>query len=326
MSAAPSAALGGRRRGISRLRLREAIDGYLCIAPWVLGFIIFTAFPIIVSFVLSFSRYTILDPPRFIGLENYGKMLSRDPLFWQSLKVTVIYTVTLVPLGTIGGYLLALLLNQAVKGVGFFRTVYYLPVVTPAIASSYLFAWILNPEIGLVNNFLASFNIQGPLWFASRQWVIPSFVIMSLWGLGGNMILYLAGLQGVPTVLYEAAMLDGAGTWAKFRHVTLPMTSPVIFFTFLTGMIGTLSGVHRRLRHYGGRPGRRLAVLHSLSLSERLELPQDGLRGWACLGSFRHHFCVDTNFSARFGTVCLLRGSGQVVSGLLFSVSNENPV
>ena len=239
MSAATPAATDGRRRRMSRLRLREAIDGYICIAPWVLGFIIFTAFPIIASFVLSFSRYTILDPPRFIGLDNYTKMVSGDPLFWQSLKVTVIYTVLLVPLGTVGGYLLALLLNQAVKGVGFFRTVFYLPVVTPAIASSYLFAWILNPEIGLVNNFLASIDIEGPQWFASREWVIPSFIIMSLWGLGGNMILYLAGLQGVPTVLYEAAMLDGAGAWAKFRNVTLPMTSPVIFFTFLTGMIGT---------------------------------------------------------------------------------------
>ncbi len=238
MSAAAPAA-GQRRRRMSRLRLREAIDGYICIAPWVLGFIIFTAFPIIASFVLSFSRYTILDAPHFIGLANYTKMVSGDPLFWQSLKVTVIYTVLLVPLGTVGGYLLALLLNQTVQGLGFFRTVFYLPVVTPAIATSYLFAWMLNPEIGLVNNFLASLNIEGPQWFASRQWVIPSFIVMSLWGLGGNMILYLAGLQGVPTVLYEAAMLDGAGAWAKFRNVTLPMTSPVIFFTFLTGMIGT---------------------------------------------------------------------------------------
>ena len=135
MSAAAPAA-GPRRRRMSRLRLREAIDGYICIAPWVLGFIIFTAFPIIASFVLSFSRYTILDAPRFIGLANYTKMVSGDPLFWQSLKVTVIYTVLLVPLGTVGGYLLALLLNQAVQGLGFFRPVFYLPVVTPAIATS----------------------------------------------------------------------------------------------------------------------------------------------------------------------------------------------
>ena len=255
MSAATPATVGGARRRMSRLRLREAIDGYICIAPWVLGFLVFTAFPIVASFGLSFSRYTILDPPHFIGLDNYGKMLNGDPLFWQSLKVTMIYTIILVPLGTIGGYILALLLNQAVKGVGFFRTVFYLPVVTPAIATSFLFAWMLNPEIGLVNNFLASIDIEGPQWFASRQWVIPSFIIMSLWGLGGNMILYLAGLQGVPTVLYEAAMLDGAGAWAKFRNVTLPMTSPVIFFTFLTGMIGTFQVFTGAYVITSGRPG-----------------------------------------------------------------------
>jgi multiple sugar transport system permease protein len=240
VSAATPAAANGRKRRMSRLRLREAIDGYICIAPWVLGFIIFTAFPIVASFVLSFSRYTILDPPRFVGLDNYTKMVSGDPLFWQSLKVTVIYTILLVPLGTVGGYLLALLLNQAVKGLSFFRTVFYLPVVTPAIATSYLFAWMLNPEIGLVNNFLAGIDIQGPPWFTSREWVIPSFIIMSLWGLGGNMILYLAGLQGVPTVLYEAAMLDGAGAWAKFRNVTLPMLTPTIFFNMVLGIIGAL--------------------------------------------------------------------------------------
>ena len=221
------------------MRLREARDGYLCIMPWVLGFVIFTAGPIIASLVLSFTRYTILAPPRFIGLANYTKIFTNDPLFRQSLKVTVIYTRALVPLGVTGGYVLALLLNRVVRGMGFFRTALYLPSVVPAIATSYLFAWLFNREVGLINNLLATIGVQGPSWFGSREWVLPSFIIMALWGLGGNMILYLAGMQGVPTALYEAAMLDGAGAWAKFRHVTLPMTSPVIFFTFLTGMIGT---------------------------------------------------------------------------------------
>ena len=229
----------GRRRKISRTRLREYRDGYLCILPWILGFIVFTAGPVIVSFALSFTSYTILDPPRFVGFSNYARVFTKDPLFRQSLEVTVTYTIVLVPLGTIGGYLLALLLNQAVSGMGFFRTIFYLPSVVPRIATAYLFAWMLHPSMGLVNGLLGSFGIVGPDWFGTREWVIPSFIIMSLWGLGANMVLYLAGLQGVPTALYEAAMLDGAGAWAKFRHVTLPMTSPVIFFTFLTGMIGT---------------------------------------------------------------------------------------
>ena len=221
------------------MRLREIRDGYLCISLWIIGFVVFTAGPMFASLALSLTRYDILAPPSFIGLNNYVEMFANDELFWTSLRVTTVYTIILVPLGVICGYLISLLLNQTVLGLSFFRTVFYLPVVVPAIATSYLFAWMFHSEIGLINSFLAYFGIEGPSWFFSREWVMPAFVIMALWGLGAGMVLYLAALQGVPTALYEAAMLDGASPLAKLWHITVPMTSPVIFFTFITGLIGT---------------------------------------------------------------------------------------
>jgi multiple sugar transport system permease protein len=233
-----TAVAGGRRRILTNAR-REALEGFLGISPWILGFLIFTIGPILYTFWLSFTKYNILQPPVFAGLRNFENMFFKDDLFWHSLKLTAIYTVASVPLGIIVGYALALLLNQKVAGLSFWRTACYMPSIVPVLASSYIFMYLFQGDIGLLNALLRQIGIQGPSWFGSREWVMPAFILMSLWGAGANLILYLSALQGVPRALYDASKVDGASAWRRFWNVMLPMTSPVIFFTFLTGMIGS---------------------------------------------------------------------------------------
>jgi multiple sugar transport system permease protein len=165
-------------------------------------------------------------------------MFTQDPLFYHSLKVTAIYSLVTVPVGVIASLLLAMLLNQEIRGLSFFRAAMYVPAVVPGVAAAYLFVWLFNPNVGIVNSTLRLFGIQGPGWLLDTAWALPTLMLLSLWGIGGGMVLYLAALQGVPTDLYDAAMVDGAGAYAKFWHVTLPMISPVILFTTLTGFIG----------------------------------------------------------------------------------------
>lgn len=223
----------------TKLARREALAFYLFIAPWLIGFIVFTFGPILASFYFSLTQYQIVNPPEWIGLQNYQALFA-DRLFWQSLKVTIYFTALSVPLGIAASLSLAMLLNQRVPFLSVFRTLYYLPSVITGVAVALLFQWILNPEFGLVNYALSAlFGIHGPGWFYDKTWVIPSYVLLGLWGLGGPMIIYLAALQSVPTELYEAAKLDGANAWHRFRNVTLPMISPVILFTFITGIIGS---------------------------------------------------------------------------------------
>lgn len=228
-----------KRTGSVSLRQHEERVAFLFLLPWLIGFLAFTAFPIVASLFLSLTEYPILHSPEFVGLRNYAQMVSGDPLFWQSLKVTTIYTVAIVPLQLVTAYALAILLNQTVHGLSVFRTVFFLPAVTPAVATALMWMWVFHPEIGLANSALAGIGIEGPKWLASTEWALPTFIIISLWGIGGGMVIYLAGLQGVPTSLYEAAELDGAGSWSRFIHVTLPMTSPVILFVTVTSMIGS---------------------------------------------------------------------------------------
>jgi len=211
----------------------------LCIPPWMLGFLVFTLGPIIATVYLSLTEYNMFMPPNFIGLQNYRHMFTNDNLFWQALKVTTIYPFASVPLGIIAGYSLALLLNQRIKGLALFRTIFYMPAVVSGVAVAIVFQWIFNPELGLVNAILSYFGIKGPMWFASRQWALPTMILMSLWGVGGGTVIYLAGLQGVPTELYEAAELDGASAWQRLIHITIPITTPVIFFQLIMGLIGT---------------------------------------------------------------------------------------
>lgn len=216
----------------------EAIAGYLFISPWWIGFLIFTVGPFIASFALSFTEWNLIKPPRFVGLQNYIDLF-KDELFWQSLKVTTIYSLGRVPLGIVIGLAAALLLNQKVKLQSFWRVVYYMPVVLPAVAVSMLWLWIFNPQYGVLNGLLWDlFRIQGPAWIQDETWVLPSLMMMAVWGmLGRNMIIYLSGLNSIAGDLYEVADIDGASRWMKFWKITLPMLSPIIFFNLVMGLI-----------------------------------------------------------------------------------------
>jgi multiple sugar transport system permease protein len=215
---------------------REAIEGYICILPWLLGLLLFTLGPIIASFYLSLTNFEVVRPPVFAGLDNYRRMVE-DRLFWQALKVTTLYVVTAVPLGLLFSFALALLMNQRVRFLSLWRTIYYLPTLVPVIASTMLWLWIFNPQFGLLNTLLRYLGLEGPLWLGHSQWALPSLILMSLWTVGGPMLIYLAGLQGIPTDFYEAAEVDGAGAWAKFSAITVPMMTPVIFFNLVINMI-----------------------------------------------------------------------------------------
>lgn len=228
-----------KERKIGSLARREAREFYIYISPWLIGLVVFNLGPILASLALSFTSWDILTPARFIGIENYKTCFFGDDLFWKSISVTFYYLLS-VPVRLFIGLIIALLLNQKIKAMAFFRTIYYLPSVISGVAVSLLWLWIFNPEFGILNYLLwRFFRIQGPAWLFDERWVIPSFIIMSLWGVGGNMIIYLAALQGVPTILYEAAELDGATPWAKFWHITIPMISPAILFNLVMSMIAS---------------------------------------------------------------------------------------
>jgi len=217
-------------------RGREQLAAYLFIAPWAIGFLIFTAGAMIYSLVLSFFDTDLLSASKFVGLENYQN-LAQDKLFLKSLQVSTIYTAITVLPGTALALGIAMLLNQKVKALGFWRTVYYLPAVVSGIAVALIWGWVLQPDYGLLNTFLRSIGIHGPRWFASEQWAIVGLALTALWGTGTNMLLYLAGLQSIPTELHEAAKIDGAGGWLSFWKVTLPLLTPTVFFNVVIGII-----------------------------------------------------------------------------------------
>jgi multiple sugar transport system permease protein len=220
------------------LARRESLWAYTFIAPWILGFIIFTVGPMLASLLFSFTEYDVVSSPRWIGLKNYASLI-KDELFWHSLGVTFKFAVIALPLGLVFSYMIAMLLNQKIRGINVWRTVYFLPSVIAGVAVALLWSRIFDARSGILNPFLAQLGIQGPGWFSDPDWAVPALVIMSLWGVGGNIIIYLAGLQGVPTDLYDAAKVDGATAWQRFRYVTLPMTTPVIFYNLVLGLIGT---------------------------------------------------------------------------------------
>lgn len=236
------------RSGTSRLlprlslssRQSEALTGILMASPWILGFLIFIVGPMVISLYLSFTRWDLFTEPRWIGLRNYEQLIFRDAKFLLSLKVTTIYAFVSVPLQVSLGLVLATLLNQKIRLLGFFRTVYYLPSVIGGIAVAVMFRWIFGTQFGLINGMLATVGIQGPSWLGDPDLVLVSFVLMSMWGAGASMLIYLGALQGIPTELYEAADVDGAGTLAKFFRVTVPMMTPVIFFNMVMGIITAL--------------------------------------------------------------------------------------
>ncbi len=231
-------AAGKPKPWIQTLRGKEAINFYLFIAPWLIGFLIFTFFPIIAAFVLGFMNYDIVLPPTWIGLANFLELFS-DPLFYQSMYNTVYIVVFAVPLGMLAAFLMAMLLNQKVRGMPLYRTLYYIPSIVPAVASAALWLYVLQPQWGLLNSLLEVVGIQGPGWMGSEVWSKPSIIMLMVWGCGGTMIIYLAGLQDVPKEYYEAAEIDGAGWFRKFTNVTLPLMTPTIFFNLVMGIIGT---------------------------------------------------------------------------------------
>jgi multiple sugar transport system permease protein len=247
-----------QRRRMSRATLRENVLGYLWISPWLIGFFVFTAGPMVASIIFSLQNYRIINDPSFIGLQNYVTALTEDKEFWPSLGRTFYYMLSSVPLGLLGSLLLATLLNQRVRGESVFRTLFYLPSLTPAAAAALLWVWLLHYEVGLVNYILSLFGIQGPPWLSSSRWAIPALILISLWSSmgGGRMIIFLAGLQGVPQELYEASEIDGANRLHRFIHITLPMISPTVFFNMVLGIIGALQVFTTAYITTKGGPGR----------------------------------------------------------------------
>ena len=252
------AAIAARPSRASRAQRRQNVLGYLWISPWLLGFLIFTFGPMLASLVLSCTRYRIITTPKWAGLENYVYALAQDELFWPSLGKTFYYMAIAVPVGLFGSLLLAVLMNQRVKGESVFRTLFYLPSLTPAAAAAILWAWLLHQQVGLVNYILSLVGIKGPPWFGSVTWAMPAIILITLWtGMGGGrMIIFLAGLQGVPQEFYEAAEIDGASGWRKFLNITLPMISPTIFFNLVLGIIGALQVFTTAYITTRGGPGR----------------------------------------------------------------------
>lgn len=234
------AMMRGLRGNRSALFWRDTIQGYAFIMPVVLGLILFVFGPMVASLYFSFTEYSILKSPEWIGFRNYVDMFSRPQLrVLLSLWVTLKYAIFSVPLTLVAALAAALLLNQKLKGMRIFRTLLYIPTVVPVVASVFVWAWLLNPDRGLVNSTLRFFGLPPGTWFSEPETALPTLIILSLWGIGPTMVIFLAGLQGVPDSLYEAAKIDGANEFRLFRHITLPQLTPTIFFTLITGLIGT---------------------------------------------------------------------------------------
>ncbi|MBK8047461.1 MAG: sugar ABC transporter permease [Anaerolineales bacterium] len=221
----------------SAFRRREAIEGYLFASPFIIGFLVFIAFPMAWSFVLMFQKYNHLSPPAFVGMRNLQEMFS-DPKTWQSLWATVYYAFVSVPLQLALAFGCAVLLNMPIRGRSLYRTFLYLPVIVPIVVSAFIWQRAYNPEFGIINEVTGWFGIPPQNWLFDPVLVMPAFIFMRIWVMGTQMVIFLAGLQNVPTSLLEAAALDGAGPWRKFWSVTIPIMTPVIFFNFVVGIIG----------------------------------------------------------------------------------------
>ena len=237
------------------LRQQEERSFYLFILPWLIGFVLFTGGPVVYSFLMSLTNWTGIKTRDWVGFDNYIKLLTVDTNFWVVMKNTFIYGIASVILGTILALAVAILMNQKVPGIRILRTLYYLPSVTSGIAIAIMWGWMFNPKAGLINFLLSLFGIQGPNWFSSTLWAMPGLIIVSLWGIGPSMIILLAGLQGIPQQLYEAARIDGANRWHEFRYVTVPMLSPVLFYVAVISLITSFQIFENVLVLTNGGPG-----------------------------------------------------------------------
>jgi multiple sugar transport system permease protein len=225
-----------RRRLTSRQR--EALSGYLFISPWFIGFLIFTAGPLVVSLALSFTEWGFVDQPKFIGVQNYQRMVG-DPVFWLSLRVTATFTALSVPLVIVTALATALLMTRKLPGMHIYRAIYYLPAIVGGVPMALIWSWVFQPDYGILNRLLYLAGLPGPNWLGSPQWALFAIVMVSAWNFGIPMVVFISGLQNIPPVLYEAASLDGARAWSRLRYVTLPMLSPTIFFLIVNQIIGS---------------------------------------------------------------------------------------
>lgn len=244
----------GAKRKLSKREKQEERWFYAFISLWLIGFIVFNGGPLLVSLFVSFTDWTGVKTINWIGLKNYTDMF-QDRLFWVSLGNTFYFGAASVFFGTAVALLIASILNQEIPGRNILRTIFFMPWVTTGVAVAIMWLWILNPQVGLLNYGLSTIGIKGPGWLSSSVWAMPSFIILAVWQNGQTMIILLAALGGVPKMLYEAASLDGAGTWAKFRHVTLPMISPAMFFVIITGIVGAFQAFVTFAVMTGGGPG-----------------------------------------------------------------------
>ena len=217
---------------------RRNIIGYIFISPFILGFLFWFLIPALVALYLTVHQWNLISAPRFVGLENIERLLT-DPLLPQALRATFVFTVLSVPIGLLLSFVLALLVKNEIPGISIFRTIFYLPSIIPAVASAALWAWIYNTEFGLMNTFIRGMGGSKIPWLQDPSWAPFALIIMSLWSVGGSMIIFLAGLQGIPDIYYEAAEIDGAGTFNKLRYITLPLMGPIIFFNLLIGFINS---------------------------------------------------------------------------------------
>lgn len=225
---------------LGRMARHEELEFYLFILPWLIGFTLFSLVPIVASFLIAMTEWSMLKAPVWVGLGNYIQIFAKDDLFRLTLINTSTYVVFSVPMGIAAAMLVALLLNQKVRLMTMFRTIFYIPSLVTGVSVAVLWAWLLNPQFGLINHFLMRFfHIQGPEWLYNTRTAMPAMIMMSLWGIGGSMVIYLAGLQGIPEHLYEAAKIDGASVFRQFLAITVPMMTPTIFFNLIMGVIGT---------------------------------------------------------------------------------------
>jgi multiple sugar transport system permease protein len=251
----------GKRSKRTRAERREERAGFLFASPWLIGTVLFLIGPIVASMLLSFTNWNLISPAKWVGFENYRDMVA-DRNFRQSIKVTLIYAVLAVPLYQVAGIALAMLLNLRLRGMHLFRTILFLPAVLSGVAVAVLWAQMLNPDLGIVNQFLRAIGIDDPpRWLQSADWAVPAVVLMGLWGVGSGAIIYLAGLQNIPPALYQAARIDGARTWQTFRHITLPLLTPTLLFTLLIGVIGAFQVFDVAYILGGSRGGSRGALL-----------------------------------------------------------------
>jgi multiple sugar transport system permease protein len=250
-----SVAVEHRRRARKQAQRRRRLTVLAFMSPWLVGFSVFFAYPLVATVYFSFTHYDLLEPARWIGLANYEFMFTEDSQIWTAVRNTLWLVVIMVPLKVMFAFGVALMLTRARRGIGVFRAIFYLPALVSGIAIAILWTNILHPDYGLINATLAQVGITGPGWLKSQDWAMPGLILMSLWGIGGTIIIYLAGLQGVPQQLYEAASIDGAGRWGKLRHVTLPMMTPTIFFTMVIGLIASFQVFTPALVITDGGPG-----------------------------------------------------------------------